>query len=284
MKKMIAAALMAAMVASLASCGKSAKAEDTEFIYGKIDSISGNDVVLLLADYNEDAEESGDRDSSGSETSGDEVSREKSGRLGGGEKSKNFTRPENGEMPDGFDPGNFSGSMPEGFDPSNFSGEMPEGFTKPENGEMPEGFDPSNFSGSMPEGFDPSNFSGEIPEGFTKPENGEMPDGFDPGNFSGSMPEGFDPSNFSGEIPEGFTKPENGEMPKRSNRESTGSSAYTLTGEQTELRIPVGTTVTTSLGVKTDFDALSSGDIIKCSVEKNSSGEYVVTEVWIMEQ
>ncbi len=208
MKKMIAAALMAAMVASLASCGKSAKAEDTEFIYGKIDSISGNDVVLLLADYNEDAEESGDRDSSGSETSGDEVSREKSGRLGGGEKSKNFTRP----------------------------------------------------------------------------ENGEMPDGFDPGNFSGSMPEGFDPSNFSGEIPEGFTKPENGEMPKRSNRESTGSSAYTLTGEQTELRIPVGTTVTTSLGVKTDFDALSSGDIIKCSVEKNSSGEYVVTEVWIMEQ
>ena len=46
----------------------------------------------------------------------------------------------------------------------------------------------------------------------------------------------------------------------------------------------MGTTVTTSLGVKTDFDALSAGDIIKCSVEKDSSGKNVVTEVWIMEQ
>lgn len=38
-----------------------------------------------------------------------------------------------------------------------------------------------------------------------------------------------------------------------------------------------------SLGVKTDFDVLSAGDIIKCSIEKDTEGNDVVTEVWIME-
>lgn len=89
---------------------------------------------------------------------------------------------------------------------------------------------------------------------------GERPD------FSSGMPEGFDPSNIS------------------QNKENSGSSKYTLTGEQEEIRIPVGTTVTTSLGVKTNFDALSEGDIIKCSVTKSDDGDEIVTEVWIMEQ
>jgi hypothetical protein len=50
------------MLASLASCGKSAKAVDTDYIYGKIDSVSGNDVDLLLADYNEEAESTDAKD------------------------------------------------------------------------------------------------------------------------------------------------------------------------------------------------------------------------------
>ena len=212
-KQLIAAALITAMFASLASCGKSSKAADTNYIYGKIDSISGNDVVLLLAEEN--------TDNTGAENDEEET--------GTSEKKSSVKH---------------SGRN---------KGEKPEGFTKPENGEMPSGFDPENFKG-------------EMPEGFTKPENGEMPSG-------------FDPENFKGEIPEGFSRPENGEKPERGGN----NSKYTLTGEQKEVRIPVGTDVTTSDGVKTDFDALKAGNIIKCSVEKDSDGKDVVKEVWIVE-
>ncbi len=102
----------------------------------------------------------------------------------------------------------------------------------------------------MPEGFDPSN----LPEGFEKPADGEMPEGFDKSKFGGS----------------------------KSNR--SGSSSYTLTGEQEELRIAVGTTVTTALGVETDFEVLKSGNLIKCTVEKDSDGNDVITAIWIMEE
>lgn len=212
-KQLIAAALITAMFASLASCGKSSKAADTNYIYGKIDSISGNDVVLLLAEEN--------TDNTGAENDEEET---------GTSEMKSSVK--------------HSGRN---------KGEKPEGFTKPENGEMPSGFDPENFKG-------------EMPEGFTRPENGEMPSG-------------FDPENFKGEMPEGFSRPENGEKPER----GENNSKYTLTGEQEEVRIPVGTDVTTSDGVKTDFDALKAGNIIKCSVEKDSDGKDVVKEVWIVE-
>ena len=212
-KQLIAAALITAMFASLASCGKSSKAADTNYIYGKIDSISGNDVVLLLAEEN--------TDNTGAENDEEET--------GTSEKKSSVKH---------------SGRN---------KGEKPEGFTRPENGEMPSGFDPENFKG-------------EMPEGFTRSENGEMPSG-------------FDPENFNGEMPEGFSRPENGEKPERGGN----NSKYTLTGEQEEVRIPVGTDVTTSDGVKTDFDALKAGNIIKCSVEKDSDGKDVVKEVWIVE-
>ena len=238
MKKMIATALMLTLAASLASCGAKANAADKEYIYGKIDSVSGNDIVLLLADYNEKSDSKSDKD--------DNNDNEKNAEKTSGEKTRSFSKPENGEMP-------------EGFDPSQFGGNMPEGFSKPEGGDMPDGFDPSQFGGDMP-------------EGFSKPEDGDMPDGFDPSKFSGEKPSGSDRSN-------GNKKSDS----KRSDK-SSSSSKYSLTGETEELRIPVGTTVTTSLGVKTDFDALSAGDIIKCSIEKNSDGEDIITEVWIMEQ
>ncbi|MCR4861661.1 MAG: hypothetical protein K5884_03460 [Ruminococcus sp.] len=186
-KQLIAAALITAMFASLASCGKSSKAaDDTNYIYGQIESISGNDVVLNLADEKEDK-------SSGEESETETGSSDKKAKHSGRNK-------------------------------------------------------------------------GEKPEGFTRSENGEMPSG-------------FDPENFNGEMPEGFSRPENGEKPERGGN----NSKYTLTGEQEEVRIPVGTDVTTSDGVKTDFDALKAGNIIKCSVEKDSDGKDVVKEVWIVE-
>jgi hypothetical protein len=97
------------------------------------------------------------------------------------------------------------------------------------------------------------------------------------------MPEDFDPSKFGGERPKRSGESGSGSSNKPKSFGGKSGSNYTLTGEQEELRIPVGVTVTTSLGVKTDFDALSAGDIIKCSVEKNEDGSDVVTEVWILE-
>ncbi|MBE6863360.1 MAG: hypothetical protein E7495_02120 [Ruminococcus flavefaciens] len=218
MKKLITTAIITAMIASLASCGKSEAVSDTEYIYGRIDSISGNDVVLLMAEYNDE-----DTDSEEQDTTAASGSSKRSGKPSGGSSDSSGKR-----------------NMPEGFDPSQFSGSMPEGFTKPEGGS-------SDGSGKR------------------------------------NMPEGFDPSQFGDSMPEGFTKPEGGKEDKSFNLPQS-SSKYKFTGEQEEIRIPVGVTVTTDLGVQTDFEVLSDGDMIKCSIEKNSDGQDVVTGVWVMEQ
>ena len=269
MKRLLICAMAAGLLASLSACGSTVNAADSDFVYGQTDSVSGNDIVLLLADYNENAD-SGDADAA-EETD--------SGKRSGESKR---------EKPEGFDKSKFSGEMPEGFDPSN----MPEGFSRSkkdgesdESGESkrdrPEGFDPSN----MPEGFSRPKKDGESDE--SGESKRERPEGFDKSKFSGEMPEGFDPSN----LPEGFEKPADGEMPEGfdesrfgDSRSKASSSRYTLTGEQEELRIAVGTTVTTALGVETDFDVLKSGDMIKCTVEKDSDGNDVITAVWILEE
>lgn len=120
MKKLALLALSGILLASMTGCGSNAQAAEAEYIYGQIDSVSGNDIVLLLADYNENAASSQEEADKQSEESGSERK-----------------KPEKGEMPDDFDP-------------SQFSGEKPEGFSMPENGEMPEGFDSSQFGGERP--------------------------------------------------------------------------------------------------------------------------------------
>ena len=280
MKRIFAAALAAAMMLSLASCANKEDADDSDCIYGRIESIEGNDVVLELAKKNENTADSGSDDSEAEDDSSE------------GGKSGKRSRPQNGEMPEGFDPSQFGsmpegfdGSLPDGFDPSQFGNfdpsqfkgrgsddsgssrrQRPEGF----DGSLPDDFDPSQFGGNMPGGFDPSQFDGSLPDGF----DGSLPDGFD-----GSLPDGFDPSQFGGKMPSGFGK-------SGGSKGSSGTviGGYTLTGEQKELRIPVGVTVTTSSGVKTAFDAIEEGDMIKCRIEKDSDGNEVVTEVWILEQ
>ena len=224
MKRLLICAMAAGLLASLTACGSTVNAADSDFVYGQIDSVSGNDIVLLLADYNENAD-SGDADAAEETDSGKRP----------GESKR--------EKPEGFDKSKFSGEMPEGFSRSKKDGDSDES-----KRERPEGFDKSKFSGEMPEGFDPSN----LPEGFEKPADGEIPEGFDKSRFGGS-------------------------------RSKANSSRYTLTGEQEELRIAVGTTVTTAMGVETDFDVLKSGDMIKCTVEKDSDGNDVITAVWILE-
>ena len=253
MKKIMVAALAALM---LASCGNSAEpmAAKAEYIYGKIDSVTGNDIVLLMAENNEQADSAAADDSES--TSDKKTSGEGSGR------SKR-------ERPENFDPEN----MPEGFDPSKFGGERPERSDS-------EGDSSDKTKREKPQSDDSTGDSSktkrERPEGFTMSENGEMPEGFDPSKIGGERPELSSNKDDSG-------SPDSGDAKKKKPSGSGKSSKYTLTGETEELRIPVGTTVTTSAGVKTDFDALSAGDMIKCSVEKNSEGQDVITEVWILE-
>ncbi len=212
MKKYIAFITAALLFSTLCGCGDSentSEAKNTDSIYGQISSISGNDVVIQLAEYHENQTQENDENSSA------------------GDQNPQGGRPDGGN-----------------FDPEN----MPEGGEMPDMGD----FDPEN----MPEGFDPENM----------PQGGEMPD---MGDFDfENMPEGFDPEN----IPQGGGF-----------RGNSGSSNYTLTGEERELRIPVGVTVTTALGVETDFEVLKVGNIIECSVKTDSEGNQAVTAVRIVE-
>ena len=198
MKKLIAAALAVVMIVAQTSCSKKSDKDDNEYIYGQIESVSGNDVVLEIVNYNEKSDDSDSEDTSDSDSSGSKRQR------------------------GNFKPGDFDGSMPDGFDPEKFAGKRP-------------GSDDSDNSGSS----DSSDNSGSSKR---------------------SRPQG---------------------MPKQG---GSKNSNYTLTGEKKEIRIPVGVTVTTSSGVKSSFDALKKGDIIKLSVEKDSSGSETVKEVWIMKK
>ena len=235
MKKIISAVLVLAMAVSMAACGDSSKADESgDLIYGEVQSISGNDVVIKVAKENEGKDNSDDASESDYTSSSD----------------KKRSRGD-------FNPGDFSGSMPEGFDPKNF------------DGSMPEGFDPEQFKGKRPGGSDNSDNSDN--SGSSKRARPDM----------SNLPDDFDPKNFDGSMPEGMSRPDGA---SRKSRSGKNSGKYTVTDEEQELRIPVGTNVTTSSGVKTSFDSIAKGDIIKCSVEKGDDGKYTVKEVWIMEK
>lgn len=236
MKKIISAVLVLAMAVSMAACGDSSKADESgDYIYGEVQSISGNDVVIKVAKENEGKDNSDDASESDDTSSSD----------------KKRSRGD-------FNPGDFSGTMPEGFDPKNF------------DGSMPEGFDPEQFKGKRPGGSDNSDDPDNSGSSKSKRQKSDM----------SSLPDDFDPSQF-GSMPEGMSRPDGA---GRKSKSSKSSGKYTVTDEEQELRIPVGTNVITSSGVKTSFDKIAKGDIIKCSVEKDGDGKYTVKEVWIMEK
>lgn len=180
MKKHIAFMTAALFCLSLCACKEDKKSDaDLAYYYGQISEINGNDLTLLVAEYDEADEKTEEKDKESSDNS---------------EDSKSQNRGNKGNRPQG------------GFDHEN----------------MPEGFDPEN----MPEG------------------------GFDRGNSKAPQ------SNVKG---------------------------YTFTGEEQQIRIPVGATVTTALGVETDFDVLKTGDMIKYTTKKDDDGNEVITAVWIVE-
>lgn len=64
--------------------------------------------------------------------------------------------------------------------------------------------------------------------------------------------------------------------------ETKTMTMYVATGETASYRIPVGTTVTTSLGTKTTFSRLAADDTIKIVTEKDDSGNDVIVAIWIV--
>ena len=58
---------------------------------------------------------------------------------------------------------------------------------------------------------------------------------------------------------------------------------YTIVGEEQTMLIPVGTSVTTSMGTVTTFSRLAAGDMVKLLMETDASGELVIVGVWMLE-
>lgn len=65
-------------------------------------------------------------------------------------------------------------------------------------------------------------------------------------------------------------------------RSENATRTYTLTGEEKEMRIPVGTVVTTALGANTTFSRLAAEDMLKIVVEQNEDGMQTILSIWIV--
>ena len=126
---------------------------------------------------------------------------------------------------------------------------------------------------------------------------GEMPQGGGTHDTNGGNSQSGGAPDMNGESSQ-FEDSQNSSSDKNSSQSSSDSSdkksdsskssdksskkIYTLTDETGSTTIPVGTDVITSLGKTTTFSRLSTGDIIKMIMEKDSSGEKVVVGVWIV--
>ena len=121
---------------------------------------------------------------------------------------------------------------------------------------------------------------------------GEMPQGGGTHDTNGGNSQSGGAPDMNGESSQ-FEDSQNSSSDKNSSQSSSDSSdkksdsskssdksskkIYTLTDETGSTTIPVGTDVITSLGKTTTFSRLSNGDIIKMIMEKDSSGEKVVS-------
>lgn len=129
---------------------------------------------------------------------------------------------------------------------------------------------------AMPQG-------GEMPSDMSEmPQGGQMP------SDMSEMPQGgemlSDRQNMSqerGEKSDSNSKVGNAKEDEDTDKKEE-QTMYQLTGEEKELRIPVGTTVTTQLGKQTTFSRISAEDMVKVLVETNDDGEEVVVGVWIV--
>ena len=255
-----------------------ALADNQRYVYAYISDIQGNEITYMEMDesvvtaYLEQQEETdakeGEDDTSGKDKSSDDASGENTGgRRGRGENASSDSTSGDGNS-DGTSSGDAAGS--DNSDETS-SGNMPSG-DRP-SGDMPSGDMPSGDrpSGDMPSGDRPS---GDMPSGDMP--SGDMPSGDMP---SGDMPSGDMPS---GNTVDGTEQTENGK-PSEASGKSGGFGKNALgSGESVTALIPVGITVHTDSDVKTTFNRLVAGDMIKILMETNDAGEEVMVEIWML--
>lgn len=217
MKKLLSAALAFAMIFAQTSCSEQKDQDKHNYIYGQIESVSGNDVLLCLAQPKEKSDRSESDDTSGSADVESSASK----------RSKNR----------------------------------------------------SNTSGGEPAQGDDS----QRPTGRKKKATADSSSS--DGNAARKSRRSSEQDTDSSDSDTSASERSDSAAAKQKQKQSAAkSSSFTLTGEKKQIRIPAGVTVTTANGVDTTFDALSEGDFIRCSVQKDSDGNEVVTQVKVMQK
>ena len=108
--------------------------------------------------------------------------------------------------------------------------------------------------------------------------SGEMPQG---GALGGEMPS----ENMSDSNRDESDSKEQEKNSQTEKKESTteNQKIYTITGAEQTMLIPVGTSVTTTMGTVTTFSRLAAGDMVKLLLETNDAGDQVIVGVWMIE-
>lgn len=222
MKKLLSAALAFAMIFAQTSCSEQKDQDKHNYIYGQIESVSGNDVLLSLAQPKEKSDRSESDDTSGSADVESSASK----------RSKNRSNTSGGEPAQGDD------------------SQRPTGRKKKATA------DSSSSDSSSSDG-----------------------------NAARKSRRSSEQDTDSSDSDISASERSDSAAAKQKQKQSAAkSSSFTLTGEKKQIRIPAGVTVTTANGVDTTFDALSEGDFIRCSVQKDSDGNEVVTQVKVMQK
>lgn len=232
MKKLLSAALAFAMILAQTSCSEQKDQDKHNYIYGQIESVSGNDVLLSLAQPKEKSDRSESDDTSGSADVESSASK----------RSKNRSNTSGGEPAQGDD------------------SQRPTGRKKKATADSSSSDSSSSDSSSS----DSSSSDGNAARKSRR-----------------SSEQDTDSSDSDTSASE---RSDSAAAKQKQKQSAAKSSSFTLTGEKKQIRIPAGVTVTTANGVDTTFDALSEGDFIRCSVQKDSDGNEVVTQVKVMQK
>ena len=120
-----------------------------------------------------------------------------------------------------------------------------------------------------------------------EPDMGEMPSGGNSSSPEGMPSQGGMPGQAQEDGEQSDSQGKKDTQEREDTRENEEQdtqkvTTYALTGETKNMRIPVGTTVTTSLGTTTTFSRLAAGDMVKLVVQKENDKDEIIVGIWIV--
>lgn len=265
MKKAGIILLIATLV--LAGCSKSSSTEnkavtgDLELeenqsaLYGKITEINGNEITFEVMEATTLESTGSSQSTSGSEES-----------QGTSEKSSD-SGTENSENTNKDTVNTESNNKPSGDMPSSESGSAPSG-SQPPSGDM------SSSSQSVGQGMpDDTQSMGQGMPGDTQSSSGKSVQSSDQSAMPSSSEESASGSG---------SQPSDSNSSDKSTSSKESRIIYKSTGEEKTMFIPVGTTVTTLLGVESTFSRIAVDNTIEMVTEQNDQGEDVIVAVYIV--